>query len=166
MKKYPRLISLVLFCVFFALGCDAAGKSKVETKDFETAPDFQLTDLQYKTVSLSDYKDKKGVILFFWTSWCTFCRGELERMNQEYTELEKDSIGLLTINVGEGRGRVESFVNSQKLNFTVLLDENSHVSDMYEVIGVPTYILINKSGRIIFNSSSFPRAKLKELVGD
>ncbi len=155
MKKYLRLISALVLFISLAFSCYAA--------DNKSAPDFQLTDLGDKTVSLSDYKDKQAVILFFWTTWCPYCREELKRLNQEYARLAKDSIKVLSINVGEPKYKVETFALSHNLNFEVLLDKESLVADAYALMGVPTYIVINKSGQISSTGNHYPEDVLKEL---
>ncbi|MDO8662192.1 MAG: redoxin domain-containing protein [Candidatus Omnitrophota bacterium] len=156
MKKYLR--SLFIFLFFVAL---ASSSYAVENKQ---APAFQLTDLNGKVVFLSDYKDKQAVILFFWTTWCPFCREELKRLNQEYAGLTKDAIEVLAIDVGESKSKVDNFVKTRNLTFKVLLDKDNTVADAYELMGVPTYIVINKSGQVVSTSNNFPKDTLKELA--
>jgi peroxiredoxin len=85
-------------------------------------------------------------------------------LNQKYPELLKDGLGLLAINVGERAYKVDNFVKSYKLTYKILLDEDTTVADAYEVLGVPTYVLINKKGNISFVSHSFPEDKYKDLI--
>jgi len=133
------------------------------SSSLKVAPAFQLTDLNYKTVSLSDYKGKKAVMLFFWTTWCPYCREELRTLNQEYPGLAKDSIELLTINVGEPRYKAENYAQSHNLIFEVLLDLDSLVAQDYNLMGVPTYFVINKSGEVVLTGNHFPKNAIKEL---
>lgn len=157
MKKYRKFIMIfLLFSAFISFGYAAENKS---------APAFQLMDLNDKLVSLNDYKDKQAVILFFWTTWCPYCREELKQLNQEYAGFARDSIELLAINVGEPKYKVEPFVLSHKLNFEVLLDKDSLVADAYELMGVPTYVVVNKSGQIVSAGNHFPKEALKEVSG-
>jgi len=129
------------------------------------APAFQLRDLNDRVVSLSDYKGKKAVMLFFWTTWCPYCREELNVLNQEYASLAKESIELLTINVEEPKYKVEKYVRRYNLGLEVLLDSDSLVTRDYGLMGVPAYFVINKSGEIVSAGNHFPKNAIKELAG-
>ena len=167
-----RLVFVVLFLVFSSVCVsseaetpDKAGKPKAVAVDagFAYAADFKLKDLAGKEVILSDYKGKANVILFFWTTWCPYCREELKQLNNDYASLKKNSIELLAINVGEPKYKVANFVEARGLNFKVLLDQDNRVADSYNILGVPTYFVVNKSGQITFSDNHYPKDKIKEL---
>jgi len=162
MKKYKIIIILLLFFVSFASLNYAAQDS---LNSFGVAPAFQLRDLNDRVVSLSDYKGKKAVMLFFWTTWCPYCREELNVLNQEYASLAKDSIELLAINVEEPKYKVEKYVRRYNLGLEVLLDSDSLVTRDYGLMGVPAYFVINKSGEIVSAGNHFPKNAIKELAG-
>ncbi len=161
MKRYLRLL-IILFFAGFTFNCYAA---QGNASSLKSAPAFQLMDLNDKAVFLSEYKGKKTVLALFWTTWCPYCREELKKLNQEYAGLAKDSIELLAINVGEPKSKVDNFIKSRNLTFEVLLDKDSTVADAYELMGVPTYIVINKAGQIVSAGNGFPKDALKELAG-
>lgn len=162
MKKHFRFIGLFLLFIFIIFGCNAAEKNT--SANLGPAPAFELSDLNERVVSLSDYKDKKTVVLLFWTSWCPYCMRELKALDKEYPDFVKESVELLVINVGEPKGYVANFIKNSNLNLKVLLDENSYIADKYEVIGVPTYFVINKAGNIVSSGSYLFRGKLKEIA--
>ncbi|MDD5568098.1 MAG: TlpA disulfide reductase family protein [Candidatus Omnitrophica bacterium] len=162
MKKHKIIIILLLFFAFFASLSYAAQDS---LNSFGMAPDFQLGDLNDRVISLSDYKGKKAVMLFFWTTWCPYCREELNVLNQEYSSLVKDSIEVLTINVEEPRYKVEKYVRRSNLGLEVLLDSDSLVARDYGLMGVPAYFVINKSGEVVSAGNHFPKNAIKELAG-
>jgi len=130
----------------------------------DLAPEFELADLNGTTLKLSDYKDKQPVMLLFWTTWCPFCRTELKELNKRYSQMKNENIAVLAINIGESENRVKAFVESRPLDYRILLDEDSSVADNYELVGVPTYILIDKNGKITSKGNSFPEGKYKELI--
>jgi len=137
----------------------------LKSKSGDLAANFNLSDLGNKRVSLSDFKDKP-VILFFWTTWCHFCRGELKMLNNIYAELAKDGLELLVINIEEPFYKVDNFTKKYNLAFRVLLDEDGTVAYSYGVIGVPTYIFIDKKGYIVYRSHSFSEEIYKGLILD
>jgi len=134
----------------------AVQQSAAISKGPYAAPGFELQDIYQDMVSLSDYKNNQPVILFFWTTWCPFCQKELSVLKNMKPELTKNGVELLAINVGELPDKVTNAVNSMHLSFRVLLDKDTTVSLKYKVVGVPTYVLINKEGNVVYQDNSFP----------
>lgn len=126
--------------------------------------DFQLQDLNQETVTLSNYRDKQPVLLFFWTTWCPYCRIELKVINDRYEKLAKDGLQVLAINVGESTSKVLNFTKNYHLAFRVLLDKDATVASSYRILGVPTYILIDKKGYIRFEGHHFPQKECEDLI--
>lgn len=166
-KDYLKRLFIFIVVSFFFMGCIQAKEpeaKEADTKETNTAFDFRLQDLNQKTFTLSSYKDKQTVILFFWTTWCPFCRDELRILNERYLELVKDGIELLAIDIGESGYKVDRFVRNYALAFKILLDKEATVAYAYDILGVPTYIFIDKKGNIVFRSHSFPQQKYKEII--
>lgn len=138
----------------------------LSAQDTLFAPDFKLEDLHQDTVSLSSFKGKQPVILFFWTTWCPFCRKELNILNSRYQELISDGWEILAINIGEPARKVSKFTEDYALAFKVLLDADFAVSYAYDILGVPTYVLADKKGRIIYRKNYFPEQYNLLLSGD
>lgn len=141
----------------------ASAMEPVKNKTDNKAANFTLSDLNGQKVSLSDFKDKP-VVLFFWTTWCPYCRKELKVLNSKYQELVKDGLQVLAIDAGESVSKVEAAVKNYNLSFSVLLDKDGSVSSSYNVLGVPTYIFIGKDGSIKFEGHSFPEDEYKDLI--
>jgi len=104
------------------------------------------------------------VILFFWTTWCPFCRRELKVLEDIHAELLKEGWELFTINIGESSYKIENFLKKYSLTFKVLLDRDTNIARAYKILGVPTYILIDKTGRIVFKGNYFPKDTYKDLI--
>jgi peroxiredoxin len=138
------------------------GAEPISPKSTGKAKPFELTDTNGSRVSLSDFKNQP-VMLFFWTTWCPYCREELKTLNAQYAQLQKDGIAVLPINVGEDQSKVTTFAKSRNLTVRIFLDKDTKVSGSYEVVGVPTYLLIDKEGNIRFQGHTFPQKELKGL---
>lgn len=134
---------------------------KLEIRDL--APDFKLQNLRKSTFTLSSYRNKQPVLLFFWTTWCPFCRREIKALKDMYPQLVKDNWEIFAIDVGEPGYRVEGFIDRYAIVFNILLDETAKVSESFELLGVPTYVLINKNGQVVFKGHSFPQEEYKAL---
>lgn len=119
------------------------------------APQFSLKDIEGKEIKLSDFKDQ-GVILFFWASWCPRCREEIPGLNRVYVLLKKKGINFLSIDAGETEKRIRRFVKNIPIDFPVLLDASQKVSQSYVVVGIPTFVVVNKNGQITFQNHFWP----------
>ncbi|MFA6130226.1 MAG: TlpA disulfide reductase family protein [Candidatus Omnitrophota bacterium] len=124
--------------------------------------DIILNDLESKPVNLSSLTGKPA-ILFFWTTWCPYCRTELKELNKMYPQMEKEGIAVFAVNVGEESYKVVRFLKDHPLNIRVLLDRDTRAAENYEINGVPTYIFMNKSGKVISLEHRLP-ADYKNLL--
>jgi len=121
----------------------------------ELATNFKLKDTDDKEYILFDFSGK-NLILFFWTTWCPYCRRELIELEREYLSLKSRGIELLSINIGESKERIERFLQKYRLTFPILLDRDYRVSQQYGLLGIPTYILIDGRGEIKLFSHYLP----------
>jgi len=86
-----------------------------------TAPDFELTTLDGKTVRLSDFRGK-GVLINFWASWCKPCRDEMPAIQRVYERHRDKGLEVLAVNIAETEVTVDGFVRHLDLTFPILLD--------------------------------------------
>ena len=124
--------------------------STVKSPDSDriAALDFKLKDLNGKDVSLSDFKGKK-VFLNFWASWCRPCKDEMPDIEKLYGSTKDTDLVILAVNIGEDKATAKSFMENNKLNFTVLLDSNQSVAAQYSISAIPTSFFIDKKGNIV-----------------
>jgi len=157
MKRQQKILFIfTLFC-FLSFGCSQA-------KDKLLAPDFTLQDLNGNSVTLSGYKDKSALILFFWTTWCPFCRTELKDLNAKKEQLVKEGWELIAIDIGEPKNKVAAYMKNFAPSLTVLLDSDSGVAQSYQLVGVPTFVIIDKQGNAVFKDNYFPNQEFRSSV--
>lgn len=74
--KYVSILS-ILACIIIWIIYSNITKDEVKIlAEGDTAPNFQLTDLEGQTHRLSDYEGKV-VMLNFWGTWCKPCVREM-----------------------------------------------------------------------------------------
>jgi len=157
MSKRMRIIALSVFIFLQVFLLQAVDGKKA------LAEDFRLPELSGRFYQLSDYKEKQAVLLFFWTTWCPYCQVELKSLSGRAEALAAEGLQVLAINVGETKARVEKFKQSRNLQIKILLDEDSSVTNAFGVLGVPTFCLIDKHGRVVSQEHTFP-ANYKNLM--
>lgn len=158
MKKMTEklLVSVFLF-LFLASGTYAPASAMGRTSGVvhADAPDFRLESVGGKTVELKDLKGK-GAILFFFTTWCPYCREKIPALSRDYGRFQNEGVTLMVINVGESERKVSSFAEKEHAAFDIFLDKDMKVSENYGVVGVPTFVLIDKDGKVAYEGNDLP----------
>jgi len=114
----------------------------------EPAPQFQLKDLQGKTVSLADYKGKV-LFLNFWATWCPPCRAEIPDFIEAFGQYNKKGLEILGVSVDRmTEEKLLDFVNGMKINYPVALADSRIVDDFRPGQYIPATIIIDKKGII------------------
>jgi peroxiredoxin len=111
------------------------------------APDFSLPDQSGSAVSLSEF-DGQVVLINFWASWCGPCREEMPLLVELHQRYESLGFTMLGINVEEDSAAADSFLRSVPVSFPILYDRKNSVSKLYDVIAMPSTVLIGRDGRV------------------
>ena len=146
-KKILLVLMILVICILFALSlgqCKSNAPSKQETA---AAPDFSLQDIQGKTFKLSSQQGNP-VVMFFGTTWCSACRGEMPVFKAIYEKYAWRGLKFLYIDINESSKRVAYFAKENSFPYLVLVDGDGSVANDYNIIGVPTLILVDKGGNI------------------
>ncbi len=113
----------------------------------KVAPDFELPDLEDKTIRLSKYRGKV-VFLNFWATWCKPCREEMPSMEVLYQNFEKDGLVILAVSIDRVTTKkdIPPFVKSLNLTFPILVDSWGQTDKRYKLMGVPETYIIDREG--------------------
>ncbi len=99
-------------------------------------------------VKLSDYKGKV-VLLNFWATWCGPCTLEIPWFVEFEQQFKSRGFEVVGISMDEdGWTAIKPYVTEHKMNYRVLLGNDS-VSDLYGgVEALPTSFVIDREGKI------------------
>ncbi len=135
----------------------------------DKAPDFTLWNTEKKEVSLSDYKGKNVVVLFFPLAFTGTCTTELCTMRDDiatYNDLYAEILGI-SIDSLFSLGR---FKEEQKLNFQLLSDFNKTASTaygcLYEVFVHGMKGVSKRSAFVIDKAGVVRYAEILEVAGN
>jgi thiol-disulfide isomerase/thioredoxin len=156
----------LMYDKYIAVAQDADYKSLVR-KEFETilslakgnmAPDFTLTDIDGKVVSLSDFRGQV-VYLDFWASWCGPCMREFPHAKELKEKLrhQKDLVFLyVSIDTDEHAWRTTVAAHEIQGVHVNVSGTKLGAPLLYNVKGVPTFYIIGRNGRIYDNRPPRP----------
>lgn len=111
--------------------------------DGHPAPAFALTDLTGSRVSLGGMRGGPA-LLNFWATYCVPCRSEMPALQQ--WARTHPGVRVLGIDQEESARDVATFLRRFHVTYRVALDTNGTVSGRYDLIGLPTTVLIDGKG--------------------
>lgn len=112
----------------------------------DRAPDFKLHDQNGRAVSLSEYRGKKAVVLYFYpkdeTPGCTKEACSFRDSYEDFVAAGAEVVGVS----GDSVGKHQAFAEHHRLPFTLLADEGNALRKAY---GVPATLWI-LPGRVTY----------------
>jgi peroxiredoxin len=153
---------LVCMCV---AGFPAVASSAGIFQEHSAAPvaEIKMKDTEGKEFSTLELKGKP-YILFFWTTWCPYCRTELESLNRNAAAYSQEGLTVIPVNVQERAEKILSFAKARKLTFRIFMDSEAELAKAYEVLGIPTYILVDSAGSLRYRGHTFPKNQYKNVL--
>jgi peroxiredoxin len=146
-RVYIVLIGVVLSAF---LAAPAGAVQQVDEK--MKAPDPVLKSPTGETRPLSANIGKKPVLLVFWASWCTICNDEIPLLKK----LNAGSFKVIAVNEGESAWKTKRFISMNDIDYQVALDSDGSVAKAFQVPGVPACVVLDKSGRIVYQGIGMP----------
>jgi|SRR6516164_5337912 len=157
----PKLMLLLLAAALGLNGSiSAAAESKIQ------APDWQLTDVEGKTMKLSDFRGKV-VILDFWATWCPPCRAEIPgfvEIQKKYADKGFTMIGVSLDR--EGPSVVKPFIARFGMNYPVVMGNQKVAADYGGITAIPTTFIIDRQGYIVAGYQGLTMQSIFESVID
>lgn len=167
MKKFlPILVIVGAFAGFLAIqaGFDLiqtnANQSSIvkdkTARHEQVLKELDLVTTKGKKISLKNIK-APVVILNFWASWCTPCLKEfpsLVKLRQTFTE---DEVSIIAVNADEEdqENNIKKIEKKYGLNFDIVAEKNSHVSDKFLISVIPVSIVFINGQAIQQSAGAF-----------
>lgn len=183
--KKMRMLIRAFGIALMVLQLSCALPSQAQEEKLGKAPDFELTDLEGKTINIEDYKGQI-VVIHIATTWCPFCNAEAPHLQALYEDYKSKNVAVLIIDVKESKELVENRLRDRhQLTFPIVLDTDGEVAAKFapadvlpdlarDEVMLASNLLIDPSGEIRFmsllDSKNFDpklmalKAKLDELI--
>jgi len=111
------------------------------------APDFTLEGADGQRMQLSDLRGEI-VMINFWASWCGPCRQEMPLLDQLHNQYKALGFTVLGVNVEENPVKAKDLLKQIPVSFPILFDSDNKVSKRYNVIAMPSTILVDRNGNM------------------
>jgi len=164
-KMNTWLKSLLLCTALLATGPAVADKTVA-------APDFTLKSRSGENIRLSDFKGQV-VLLNFWASWCGPCRQEMPILNSIHKKYAALGFTVLGVNVDRKSEKATEYLKDTPVDFPVLYDPDSKVSEQYNVSAMPSTAFVDRDGNVRFVHAGYKagdeaeyQKMIKELMRD
>lgn len=124
-------------------------KEKLEKIGFRES--FNWVDIHNKNYTFDEVSNGRPVLLVFWASWCGPCRKEIPEL-KKFNETYKDKVSMVSLSIDENYDKWKTAVDQENmpwLNLSGLPKSNNAIKQEYNILAVPTLILLDKNGKII-----------------
>ena len=111
------------------------------------APDFTLKSNTGDNLKLSEFRGEV-VMINFWASWCGPCREEMPILDALYDRYKDLGFTILGVNVEKNSKKADNLLKSIPVTFPILYDSSNQVSKMYDVVAMPSTILVDRDGNM------------------
>lgn len=100
-----------------------------------------------------DLAAEKGnvVLLNLWATWCGPCKGEIPELVKMHDEYSARGFKVVGVSLDDtGADGVKEFVQQEKINYPIVLDPEGKLANTFQTSIIPTTVLIDKTGKIVW----------------
>jgi peroxiredoxin len=139
------IVAVVLAVYFRNGGAPLSGPASLSGKP---APSFTVDSLSGGNAALSTYRGRI-VVMNLWASWCPPCRAEMPDLQRLYAAYRSRNVVVIGVDQGESTQQVSAFVRALGIHYPILLDQQQQYGRVYAALGLPTTIVIDRSGIVV-----------------
>ncbi len=136
-------------------------ETPIELNEGALAPDFAMRDMQGNISRLSDLKDKKDIVVYFYPEDFTpGCTTQAVEFSRDYEKFKEAGIEIVGISPDEEESH-EKFRQKMGIPYPLVADTEKDVSKSYGVYGLKKFMgreymgvnrstfLVDKTGKIV-----------------
>jgi len=149
-RAFCALVAALFLFVLPSLGAAQQDNEPVIrfVRNPDPAPDFKLTSLDGKPLTLAAFQGKV-VFLNFWATWCGPCRAEvpdLVALQEKY----KDHLQIIGLNVDDDdTAEIQKYVDETGIDYPVAMTPDDLRIQYGGIPALPTSFLLDTEGRVV-----------------
>lgn len=144
------VLAAAIVATTLSFGRDAIAELALTETDREL-PEFDLPSLDGEAWTPETLAGKLTIVNF-WATWCPPCIEEMPSMNALWQKLEGEGVSMVAINAGEGEEAVTTFLEKIPVDFPILLGDGATSLPNWSVRGLPTTLIVDGNGKIIYEA--------------
>ena len=130
---------------------DGGGSAAISTlkTDYPLLPDAEFKTLDGEPYRVSDLRGRV-VLLNFWATWCTPCRGEIPHFNEMQREHGERGLAIVgvTSDPADTPAKIRSFQSEVTQEYTVLTGPGDTAARFGNGPGLPVTYIVDREGRV------------------
>jgi len=103
-----------------------------------------------------------AVYIDFWASWCVPCLKSFPWMNKIQQQYKNQGFTVISINVDADKTKADKFLQDNPASFAVIYDPKGTIAQHFSIEAMPTSLLINREGKIMYRHSGFFTSKITQ----
>lgn len=123
--------------------------SPIRLKENEILPDIHFKDINGGSIQLKNSKEN-FVLLDYWASWCGPCLQQIPDITALRKQFSTDVLKIVSISIDRDSTSFINSVKEHKMDWIHSLDRGSLLSDSLGISSVPTLLLLNRNGKIVY----------------
>ena len=141
------------------VACQASPPATVSGDSAEPAGvmHFELASLDGDSVAPVDVA-RELVLIDFWATWCGPCHLQADILAKLYPALKDKGVEFLAVSLGEPEAVVRDFVAKRPFAYRVLVDPNDEVATKYGIFVLPTVVVLDRAGTIMYQHEGISSA--------
>jgi thiol-disulfide isomerase/thioredoxin len=104
------------------------------------------------------------VYLDFWASWCSPCKLSFPWMQEIADTYGARGLEVIAVNLDKKRAAADEFLRGMDPRFAVVFDPEGKLAARYQLQGMPTAILFDRSGTVRATHIGFQKGDRKALI--
>ena len=161
-------LALALALATPAVASDAPSTTPAEatrTEVGQAAPTFALTTVDGTVFDLEEQRGKV-VLLNFWATWCPPCIAEMPALRDRvYERFAGEDFAMLCIAREEDDAKIVPFAEKHEVTALPMAgDVDRSVYALYAEHTIPRNVVIDRDGRIVFQSFGFEEDEFAEMI--
>lgn len=160
MKKI--IFSLALLCLITVSLYAQNEEIREYTQTGKKMPAFKVRDVNGVEFDM-EAKKGKVVVVYFWATWCPYCREELPYLESELWEKYKSTeFAMIGIARRQTETDVKKYLKVNSLTFPMAADPTGAIFWLFANAALPRIYLVGRDGKIISQEVGFNPQRFDE----